>query len=267
MSPRHLVTHFQKAQLPLELRDRPLFRGAGATDIVQLDVARPDRTQRHERFLIFTGADDNRVQVEGVDPRLRQLVLLVHEPRRRFETFVTTWQWRQKGEPPNVVRKEKRGWFVESFTTDRKRHFLAGMDEQHLFIAQLPRGTSTVWGAHQALKSDEVRAAERGAFEKTQRQGEWFFVSLQPRELAEVEAEARGSLARVRRDVGIAEAAGIRRAGRPHLADEVLVISGRAYVRGRVRHPDHATIEFRPWRRALANTEAFEQPTGVGFVD
>ncbi len=267
MNARHLITRFDKARLPLELLDRPFVRGAGAGDIVQIDVARPDHRQRSERFRLFTGADTNRVEVEGLDAHLRQLVLLVHEPRRRFETFVSNWQWRQQAAPANALRKVKTGWFVENFTADRKRHFLAGMDEQHLFIAQLPRGTSTVWGAHLALKSDEVRNAERGAFEPTIRQGEWFFVSLRPRELQEVEKEATGALARLRREVGIAEAAGVRRAGRPHLADEVLVISGRAYVRGRVRHPDHATVELRAWRRAIANTESFEQPQGIGFVD
>ena len=42
---------------------------------------------------------------------------------------------------------------------------------------------------------------------------------------------------------------------------------GRVYVRGRVRHPDHATVVLRPWRRAIVNSESFTQPQGVGFVD
>lgn len=265
MSHHPLLRHFGKARLPLELVDRPFVRGTGANDIVQIDVARPDRRSRTERFRLFTGASENRVEVEGIDPKLQQLVLMVHEPRRRFETFVSSW--RNPHKPANVVRSNERGWFVEHFTSDTKRHFLAGMDEQHLFIAQLPRPTSTVWGAHQALRSDELRRAERGAFEKTIRQGEWFFVSLHPRELAEVELETAGALARVRRDVGIAEGAGIRRGGRPHVADEVFVTGGRVYVRGRVRHPDHATVVLRPWRRAIVNSESFTQPQGVGFVD
>lgn len=259
-----LIRHFGKAGLPLELVEQPIVWGSGMRDIVQSDVARPDRRSRNERFRLFTGARDNRVEVEGLDKKLQQLVLMVHEPRRRFETTISKGPGRK---PSNVVREEKYFWVVENFTQSNKRHFLAGMDEQHLFIAQLPRATSTVWGAHQALRSDELRRAERGAFEKTVRQGEWFFVSLQPRELQEVEAEAQRKLSRVRRDVGIAEAAGIRRGGRPHVADEVLMVEGRAYVRGKVRHPDHATVELRPWRRAIVNTESFTQPQGVGFVD
>lgn len=205
------------------------------------------------------------MEVEGVDKHLQQLILMVHEPRRRFVTSVTKWNARER--PRNTVSEDKRVWYVENFTDDSKRHFLAGMDEQHLFIAQLPRGTSTVWGAHQLLRSDELKRAERGAFEKTVRQGEWFFVSLLPRELAEVELEAGKHLTHVRRDVGIAEAARLRRSGRPHIADEVLVLGERIYVRGRVRHPDHATVSLRPWRRAIVNTESFNQPQGVGFVD
>jgi hypothetical protein len=265
MDARSLVTHFNKARLPLEVTERSLVRGWGAAQIVQIDVVRPDRKVPRERFRLFTGAQDNRVEVLNLDQHLRQLVLLVHEPRRRFVTFVSRWQ--RKDRPGNAISETKLGWQVENFTTDSKRHFLAGMDEQHLFIAQLPRATSTVWGAHGVLKGDEVRRAERGAFEKTLRQGEWFFISLLPRELREVEAEAAGSLAPVRKGVGIAEAAGWRRLGRPHVADEVLIVGSRVYVRGKVRHPDHATLELRAWRRALANTESFSQPEGIGFVD
>ncbi len=260
-----LIRHFEKAGLPLELTSAPFTRGQGLTDIVQIDVARPDRRVRRERFRLYEGARENRVEVENIDKHLHQLILMVHEPRRRFVTFMSKWNTPKR--PVNTVRVEKNGWYVENFTDDSKRHFLAGMDEQHLFIAQLPRGASTVWGAHQLLRSDELKRAERGAFEKTIRQGEWFFVYLMPRELAEVELEAGKRLANIRRDVGIAQAANVRRGGRPHVADEVFMHEGRIYVRGRVRHPDHATVSLRPWRRAIVNTESFNQPQGIGFVD
>lgn len=267
MSANHLITHFEKTGLPLEVLDRPMSFGGGAGDVVQIDVARPDRRVRRERFRIFTGARDNRLQVAAADKKLRQLVLMVHEPRRRFETFISNWRWSQRSPPPNVVRKVQNGWFVSHFTDDRKRHFLAGMDEQHLFIAQLPRAVTSVWAAHVLLKPDEVRNAERGAFEDTLRQGEWFFVSLHPQDAVAVADAARGSIPRIHRQKGIAEAAGVRRGGRPHVADEVLVIDGRIFVRGSVRHPDHATVVLRSWRRAIVNTESFSQPEGIGFVD
>jgi hypothetical protein len=262
MYSHNLSKRFAAAGISLEVSERPLF--GRSAEIVQIDIA---RNRLGERFRLYPGASENRVEVEGVDRHMHQLVLFVQEPVRRFETFVSKWQWRQSHKPPNTVRTVKNGWFTENFTPEARRHFLAGMDEQHLFIARLPHGTSTVWGAHQALKSDLVTAAERGAFEPTVRQGEWFFVSLKPREALEVEVAASGKLSRVRRSVGIAEVAGIRRNGRPHIASEVLVLGDRAYVRGDVKHPDHATVHLPSWRRALANAELVESVPGVNFVD
>ena len=267
MNARHLIDRFGKAGLPLELLAKPLLRRGGSQDVFQLDIARPDKRVRTERFRLFAGAQTNRIEVEGVDRHRQQLVLMVHEPRHRFETFVSKWQWRQKQPPPNTVRADKRGFVVEQFTSESKRHFLAGMDEQHLFVAQLPRGTSTVQGAHQVLRPESVRVAERGAFEKTVRQGEWFFISLHPRELAEVELEVTKAPLRVHRQQGIAQAAKWVRVGRPHVAEEVLVLGDRVYVRGDVRHPDHATLTLRPWRRVIGNTEASTPMVGVNFVD
>ena len=82
----------------------------------------------------------------------------------------------------------------------------------------------------------------------------------------EVEQLVRSSPAVIARNVGIAQAAQLRRAGRPHEADEVVVIKGRIYVRGHVKHPDHATLFLRTWRRTFGNTEA-SQPEGVLWVD
>lgn len=189
MLPSTLIARFAQAKLPLELSGSPLLgrrAAAGQSDIVQLDIARPDRRARHERFRLYLGAKDNRVEVEHVDASLKQLVLLIHEPRRRFEVFVPKHAHR----PPRYVRKTQLGWFVEEYTDERKRHFLAGLDESHLFVAQLPRPATTVWRAHLALRGPEVQVAEKGALEPTLRQGEWFLVALPPDEAAEVELAA-----------------------------------------------------------------------------
>lgn len=266
MEPNILISRFAQAKLPLELSDLPLLgrrAAAGQRDIVQLDIARPDRRARHERFRLYLGAQDNRVEVEHLDRTLRQLVLLIHEPRRRFEVFVP----KRDPKPARIVRKNQQGWFTEQFTDERKRHFLAGMDEAHLFVAQLPRAATTVWRAHQALRGPEVKVAERGALEPTVRQGEWFLVALPPLEAAEVEALASKSVAPISRHRGIAEAGRIPRAGRQHVADEVLVLKDRVYVRGDIRHPDHATVTLRDWRRAVPNREAMSAPAGVLWVD
>lgn len=267
MSPSPLVARFAQAGLPLEVLDRPLFGGRGqGRDIVQLDIARRPRAKVPEAFRLWPGAANNRVVVTTVDKARQQLIVLVHEPRRSFEVEVG-----RRAEAPRgarLLRVTKWGSRVfEVFTDDRKRHFLAGMDEQHLFIAQLPHAAPTVWAAHVALKGDDVRQAERRTDGRTVRQGEWFFLHPTVEELAEVDEAARKTPHLIARHVGIAQAAQLRRAGRPHEADEVVVLGGRIYVRGHVKHPDHATLFLRTWRRTFGNTEASTQPEGVLWVD
>jgi hypothetical protein len=274
------LTHrFRDAALPLEVLATPLFdgRGRGVEDIVQIDIAKTTtRKNAGERFRIYQGHTQNRLEVLGTDQRLRQLVLFVEEPERAFELRIP----KRRAAPPTdlvVLREEKRAWVVERRTSGRARHFLCGMDEQHLFIALLPDRVTTVDGAHAALRPPELSRLERSAEKPTVRQGEWFFVAIPYAEVAEVEVLARKSL-RVRHATGIAEAGGIRRAGRAHVADEVVVLDGvpnrlglverRVYVRGSVRHPDHRTVTFPSWRRALANREEIEAPPpGIGWID
>jgi hypothetical protein len=218
-------------------------RLAGGDAVVQLDIARePSRRGRGERFRLWRGAADNRVEALGMDRRLMQLVLLVHEPRRAFELEVSSFAAVPRG--VRVLREGRRTRVVESFTTDRKRHFLLGMDEQHLFVALLPDPVSTVRAAHESLRDPRVVTGERRAQQPTVRQGEWFFVALTPQEERDVDAEVGRGL-RVAKHVGIAQAAGIRRIGRPHVADEVFVSaaardedgSPRAYVREAIEQP------------------------------
>lgn len=267
-----LVSRFARAGLALEVAPAPLGgqRNQGAQDIVQLDIVR--RTRRTvDHFLLWPGHAGNRIEVEGIDRPLQQLVLMVHEPRRRFEVTVPEEHVFQSGARVRVPGRFRR---VEQWTTEAKRHFLCGMDEQHPFIARLPEPVSTVRAAHRALLDPRVKVAERGALDRTVRQGEWFFVALGPYRASLLEARSkRGAL--VRKKVGIAEAAGIRRIGRPHVADEVLVIGSEtpglpsaAYVRGAVRHPDHRTLVFHQYRQVIPNRETVDQPIpGVRWID
>ena len=269
---------FQSARLPLELRTVPLFfdRGERTEEIVQIDITREGKARRPvERFRIYPGHDANRLEVVGLDAALRQLVLFVDEPVRGFEVRLP-----RTADVPDgaVVVREKGGWqWVEQRTTGRARHFLCGMDEAHLFIALLPEPAKTVREAHEALCDARVGELEEEAPAPTVRQGEWFFVALPEAKAREVAYLAR-KVFRVFRRVGIAEAARIRRVGRAHVADEVLVVPGvpsprgagedRIYARGAVRHPDHATVVFDAWRRVIPNREAIEAPpVGVDWID
>lgn len=270
MGSHPLQSRFAQAALPLEVAPAPFARAVGAEALVQLDIA---RDRRGERF---------RVEVEGVDRRLQQLVLMVDEPKQSFEVEIGRWVVPDR---PIVRRDGHRRW-VRQETAGAKRHFLMGLDEAHLFIAQLPRGVSAVASARELLKGRDVSRAERDAPFRTVRQGEWFLVALDASRSAAVDALAHARPALVRRRVGIAQAARWARAGRQHVADEVLVLGAGfhlglpkhlvppavaagpgVFVRGKLRHPDHATVELKQWRRALPNAESFSQPAGVLWVD
>jgi hypothetical protein len=258
-----LQKSFARAGLQLEEMMRPLARRTSA-EIVQWDIARPDRQLRFERFRLFRGAPNNFIDVTGTDERLQQVLVSVQEPRRPFTVQVPNTSILPTD---RVVRKLGAYAQVQRFTSETKRHFLAGMDERHLFITQLNDPAATVRQAHQALKSDEVRQAEKKVRSVAMRQGEWFLIPLRFDELASVEAVARGSVAPISRGKGIADGGGFFATGRPHVADEVIRVGAKAYVRGSIRHPDHATVTLREWHRVIPNAQRVEAPTGVLWVD
>lgn len=265
-----LVSDFQSAGLPLELRTVPLSLDAWAqaTDIVQMDIgqgplkrrgARPALVTGRERYRIYPGHASNVLEVLDADPAQHQLVLRVDEPVRAMDVRASP-----DDADDDVLRLTTSGF---------ARHFLLGMDESHLFIAQLPRLVGSVARAHAVLRPAELDALERGAPAPAIRQGEWFFVPLAEPEALRVERLARKTY-RVLRRVGIAEACALTRLGRPHVAEEVVVLPGgaeaerAAYVRGAVVHPDHRTVVLRAWHRVIPNTERIEAPLpGIDWYD
>lgn len=303
MQRTHLVRRFADAGLSLVLADRPLMGlgGRGGSDIVQIDIQRDSR--RHEWFRIFPGADDNRIEVVGIDKGIGQLVLMVHEAPRDFTEDVP-WSrfmdlhgqpdWiatlarnlgvRQDAIIPRYGRTSILSVGIRRRTPGNKRHFLCGLDERQLFIAQLNRGCSTVREAHASLKTTTVSLAE-GQGIKAVRQGEWFFLEATKAELQEIEVGIKKNRFVVEENVPIGPfsvVGGVRGArkvrqfrGNPHTADELLVVPngfsvrGRElFVRGRVRHVDHATVKFASWVRVIRNSEANAgQALGVGWVD
>jgi hypothetical protein len=269
---RHLPRKVARARLDLEVLARPLVAtrrpSSGLDAIVQIDITPAGRGP--QRFRLFPGAPDNRIEVLGAEAPRRQLVLFVDEPRRAFEVPISKRQAVPAG--ARVLRETATQRVIEQFTPGRKRHFLCGMDEQHLFIAELPCGASSTHAAREALRAPDVPSSLVLRGEKVLRQGEWFFLPLLPRDRAEVDAiVAKG---KTLRDVGIAQAARIPRAGRPHVAEEVVLVEDGAraparavFVRGAVRHPDHQTLVLREFRRTVPNRERFAQPEGVLWID
>ncbi len=262
-----LPRRFRHARLDLDLLREPISggrRSARAVDIVQIDIA---RARGAETFRLFPGASENRIEVLGTDPTRRQLVLFVEEARRRFETTVSRSATLPAG--ARIVSETKFSRVVEQFTNAEKRHFLCGMDEQHLFIAQLPHGASSVHAARESLRAPEVPPSFADRRSGIVRQGEWFFLPTKERDDRDLLVALRKG--DVLRSVGIAQAARIPRAGRPHVADEVVVLFGepspRIFVRGEIRHPDHRTVVFRDFRRVVPNRERSSQPAGVLWID
>ncbi len=189
-----------------------------------------------------------------------------------------------------------------------KSKFLCGHDERHWFVAGVPEAApvGTVAQAVEALKPAEVLAAQavlhltRGERNRRKnaafvRQGEWFF--LPAPDFAPGDRLVLG-WEPITRGVG----------GKPHFVERLVRFGGESvhvcsrhpggvtpaqyaellardprakswgwramrrnpgvYVRGRVRHADHATITLAGWHRVLMNTEGQSKAMrSVAFLD
>lgn len=247
---------------------------------VKTELARPTHWVRRPRFSLDVADDKNgeffllrlpevappELQTLDIQPELNQLLLLAR-------------------------------------TEEGKEKFLCGFDERHLFTAAVPgQSIRSVRDAMSALKPALVREQERrtGLRPKDRlrrrnqafvRQGEWFFV---PTPDLIVPAE------RIRHHEPLSRGAG----SKPHLCSEAARVGGELvmvchkfpggitekryrqylqsrpearnwhwtamyrnpelYVRGEVRHKDHATIHLNTWHRVLMNTE--NEAPGRRFV-
>jgi len=281
-----LAKKFLEAGLVAKVESVPIVR-VGNADIFQMDIRRGlDKVYRKEYFLLYRGHKDNRVEVINVDKGLKQLILMVHEPERSFvETLqgaalrsVVKSGKHDLGHIRSVVRKgmgsgqrliacEKNGESfvikVESKTPSAKRHYLLGVDERQLFIAELPRGISTVKQAHTELKGSRVSTAEGQAPGVTKRQGEWFFLNPTEGEQGRIDAALKNGRYTIQKNVPIANIG-----GKPHMVSERLEIPpvildhgfsvqrrNDIFVRGKVKHADHKTVQFPSWRKVMLNNE------------
>lgn len=187
----------------------------------------------------------------------------------------------------------------ESGAVVSKEHFLCGHDERHLFVASV-NPASRVDDAKASLKPQEILRKETGIKTKKRnrrktklfkRQGEWFFIpsdfTPDPILILRNEALSRGN------------------GSKPHMAQYAYRYGGEAvkvcekypsgltlvqyanlikrkpsavkfnwqdrrrnaavYVRGKIRHADHATIVLTSWHRVLMNTERHSET--VAFLD
>jgi hypothetical protein len=263
-----LDTKFAKIGARLKVVARPARR-ATLEGLVSLDVLSDRKGEYFEIFEQPGAAVD--VAVLDVQPSDRHLLLLV----------------REGGE---------------------KHKFLCGHDERHWFVAGIPESApvGNVRQAKEALKPADVQAAQARMGLRANsrnrrknaafiRQGEWFFLLVadfvvDQKLVLPNEPLMRGN------------------GGKPHWAEfcyrtggEFVYVSHRypngvtqdqyerilsndakakswnwrpmrrnpgVYVRGRIRHADHATITLNGWHRVLMNTESQSQAMrNVAFLD
>lgn len=186
-----------------------------------------------------------------------------------------------------------------------KDRFLCGHDEREWFVAAVPGGASSVAQAKEALKPEEVRAAETRVHLKGKqrnrrrnrafiRQGEGFFIPVpelpeNPGVILWNEPIRRGSgqshtVAEVHRSGG--EEVYVCRKYPNGLAEDAyrkviednpaaknydwhrMMRNASVFARGTVRHPDHQTITLRGWHRVLMNTETQSRTmANLAFLD
>jgi hypothetical protein len=263
-----LDSKFARIGARLKVADRPARRSRAA-GVISLDVQADQKGEFFE--IVRQPGVEAAIAVLDVQPADRHLLLLVRE-----------------GED--------------------KSKFLCGHDERHWFVAGIPESApvGTVHQAKEALKPTEVQTAQarQGLRAKARsrrknaayvRQGEWFFLPV-----ADMAVDEKLVL----RDEPLSRGSG----GKPHWAEfcyrtggETVyvcsrhpngvseaqyksILAGRpkakgwgwrtmrrnpgVYVRGRVRHADHATITLHSWHRVLMNTEGQSKAMRhVAFLD
>ena len=263
-----LESKFARIGARLKVADQPARR-TRTTGVISLDI-QADRTGEFFEIVKQPGAEAE-VAVLDVQPADRHLLLLVRDGKD-------------------------------------KSKFLCGHDERHWFVAGIPESApvGTVRQAKEALKPAEVQSAQasKGLKAKARsrrkntayvRQGEWFFLRV-----GEVPVDEKLVL----RNEPLTRGNG----GKPHWADfcyrtggETVYVCARhpngvtvaqykmilagnpkakgwgwrlmrrnpgVYVKGRIRHADHATITLHGWHRVLMNTEGQSKAMrNVAFLD
>lgn len=221
----------------------------------------------------------------GIPPEVEAVPLNVR-PRDRALLLLV----RDGDDARYLFGHDERHWFVAALPGDAR--------------------VTTVAQAREALKPPEVRAAEhRRRARECPRQGEWFFVpaphlevdqwvvlreeplSRGPRSTPHLAEEAvrlggetvyllRWIPVRARIVTSLDPRAGLTEAQREDFLREypqarswpweVRRVNPEVFVRGRIRHPDHATLVLRGWHRVFPNTEpstAGARPAPLVFLD
>lgn len=314
MNHENLIQQFGKAGLELRLLDKSFQFGRNMDLIFQMRVGRDVQgTRRHEWFEIYPGNNEKiNIQILNVDPKTCQLVLLVNEPVVEFEVEEEKWfngsGWRRINVDERrealirqrvKFRETDKHFIITEKTDGNKRHFLMGVDERQLFVAQLDKGVSTVEEARKSLGSTiEFHEGKRKMTPR--RQGEWFFIKATDAQEELIDLLLQKTRIWIVKNANIGQYAG-RPQGNPHTADELVVVpsdrmmeaearatkfarkKGRikngnfpirrrdeVFVRGKVRHVDHKTVKYTHWYQVILNNEgetSTGSASGIAWID
>lgn len=268
-----IVDKLAKVGLKAEIAKRPLLGGDRNRQIFQMNIA----NDRQERFQIWPGEGTTATVLDTNDEH-KQAVIQVFEPEREIQEPISSGTIRQLkkrfGEnwieeiakerhlnPKDIKYDQKSETaMVTSKTSGLKEKYLCGMDERHLFIAKIPNNVTTVVQAHGSLKSDGAdllsKRKTKSKFKtKVVRQGEWFFLPVSIESIREMETMIKKNQIVIQKKVAIGSG------GKPHVADELVRNGTFTFIRGKIRHSDHKTVEFMTWMRVERNKELHDSST------
>ncbi|EMI44513.1 hypothetical protein [Rhodopirellula sp. SWK7] len=274
MDDSNLIAKFEKLGARATIRPLIENRWRPAPGPIVIDIGH----DRRGEFFDIQATEDADVTVIDVQPRDRHLLLMVRQSAERAN---------------DPVRKDK---------------FLCGHDERHWFVAGVPETApvSNVITAKESLKPELVRDRESGKKGKRTkrlrrktdtfvRQGEWFFLPA---------GNVRVNEKLLLRNEPISRGLG----SKPHVCEflyrdggTTVYVCGRhpsgldtqeyrkllkknpqaskwnwrvmrrdpvVFVRGKVSHPDHATLRLDGWHRVAMNTENQSRAmAAVAFLD
>ncbi|MFX1256782.1 MAG: hypothetical protein ACFFAN_02905 [Promethearchaeota archaeon] len=233
---------FDKARVPLKIERNPININSFSVnnqDIFQMTVAIGGKKRKKEYFRIFPGHEENDIRVIDTDSKLQQVILLVHEPSREYTIRMWDPEKRER-----VYKKQRAPNYL--------RKYLMGMDESHLFIAELPNNLgpiNKIKDAHKSLKPDLI--VKRGKDNnRIKRQGEWFFIPATPSELEKINENI--NLIEKKKPLGTNS----WRSRNSHIADQIIKIKDEQYVKGKVSHIEHKTLKLHEWFKVVRNNEA-----------
>jgi len=303
---KELVKQFKNVGLTLKIIKNPIGRTSN-DNVFQMDVGRNIKaTRRIEWFEIYPGHEDNVIQIIDIDNKLNQILLLVQEPERTFEIEEKKRYGRYATSPDarryslheqNIKFRETETHFIiTNKTTADKRHFLMGVDERQLFVAQLVSGVTNINEARKQL-GNTVMFHEGVRKMSPKRQGEWFFLKTTREQEEHIELLISKNKVWIAKKVNIGDYNN-RKTGNPHIADELVVIPNtpemspkrlkeskfkrnrtpitkgkyptrerEIYVRGKVRHIDHKTLKYKHWYQVVLNNEGNTANATQSWID